>query len=126
MRRIAPAELEGHAAKHQTQQHRDHERIRGGQDDGVCQREGREQASPAEHQPRFIAIPHGCDGIHGLIAFFADREHREEDADAQIEPIQQHVGKHREGDDSGPNDGKLAVNHGASAGLMPWAGVNPA
>ena len=69
MRRIAPAELEGHAAEHQTQQHGDQRRIqRRLYHDAIRQRKRRHQPTAAEHQPGLVAIPHRCDGVHRRVA----------------------------------------------------------
>ena len=101
---IAPAELEGDAAEDEAEQHRDQRRVERGQDDRISEREGGEQPAAAEHQPGLVAVPDRRDRVHRLVALLADREAREEDADAEIEPVHHHIGRDREGDDEGPDD----------------------
>ena len=100
--RVAPAELEGDAAEHQPQQHRDHQRIGRGQDDRIGEREGGEQAAAAHHQPGLVAVPDRRDGVHRLVALLAHREAGEQDADAEVEAVHHHIGEHGEGDDRRP------------------------
>ena len=49
MPRIPPAELESHPSKYEAEQHRDNERIRRGQDDGIGDWEGGKQAASAQN-----------------------------------------------------------------------------
>ena len=48
------------------------------------------------------------------VALAADE--REEDADAEIEAVEDHIGKHREGDQARPDEGKVE-HHGTSSPL---------
>ncbi len=107
MPRIAPAELEGDAAQHEAEQHRDQRRIERGQDDRIGQREGGHQAPAAQHQPGLVAVPDRRDAVHRDVPLMADLEAGEEDADAQIEAVHDDIGDDREADDPGPDDGEV-------------------
>ena len=104
---VAPPELEGDAAKDQTEQHGDDRRIEGRHDDRVGERKGSEQASPAEDQPSLVAVPDRGDGVHGGVALLPRLEGREQDAETQVEPVHDDVREDREGDDEGPDDGQV-------------------
>jgi hypothetical protein len=103
--RIAPAELERDAAKHQAEQHRDDRRVHCRHQDGESERERRHQPAAAQHQPGLVAIPYRRDRVHRLVALLADTERREQDADAQIESVHHDVHEHGEGDDERPDIG---------------------
>ena len=134
----APAELKGHAAQDKGQQHGDERGIEGGQHHGIGQREHGQQTAAAEHQPGFIAIPDGGDGIHHHVAVMAFLGKRKEDADAEIEAVEDHIGENREGDEAGPDEWKIDCHHallftgleggtGRDAGGVAWAlylGIN--
>ena len=130
--RIAPAELERDAAEDQPEQHCDDQRVGRRQDDRIGEREGGEQAAAAHHQPGLVAVPDRRDRVHRLVALVADREAREEDADAEIEAVHDDIGEDREADDPGPDDGEIDAAHRrysaagiasptAGAGVMPAA-----
>src|SRR5690606_4956339 len=88
-----------------------------------------EQAAAAQHQPGLVAVPHRRHGVDRLVALAADGEHREQDADAQVEAVHHHVGEHREQDDAGPDHGEVEsdVHHGSSPdSFMPGPGMMPA
>eukprot|EP01137_Pigoraptor_chileana_P025195 Opistho-2@94286 len=110
---IAPPELERDAAKHEAQQHRDHQRICGGQYDAVGERKGREESAAAQHQPCLIAVPNRSGRIHGLIPFLADGEEGKQDADPEVEAVHDDIGEDGEGDDEGPDDRQIeCIGHG--------------
>jgi hypothetical protein len=74
-----------------------------------------EKTAAAEHKPGFIAIPDGCNGIDHDVAVFLAMFDCEEDADAEIEAVKQHIGKHCESEERGPDDGK-PVGHALPSG----------
>ena len=130
MARISPAKLECDPAKHETEQHRDDERVGRGKDDGVGKRKGREETASAQHEPCFIAIPDRRDRVHCLIALSSDRKVRKEDADPQIEPVHHDIGEDSKADDTGPDYGEIEVLHVHASrpvdATTPLAGVMPA
>jgi hypothetical protein len=62
------AEFEGDAAEDQADEHEDQGQVERAEDDGVGQREGRQQAGPAQHQPGLVAVPHGRHRVHDDVA----------------------------------------------------------
>src|SRR3546814_15841419 len=72
------AELEGDAAEDEAEQHGDERRIERRKDGGVGQREDREKADAAEHQPGLVAVPDGGDGIHRDVAVVPLVDQREQ------------------------------------------------
>ena len=131
---IAPAELEGDAAEDETQQHGDNRRVEGRQDDRISEREGGEEAAAAEHEPGLVAVPHRRDRVHRNVALLARRERREQEADAEVEPVHDHIGEDREGDEHRPQASRGRPNkawaHPAGwrwrSGSTAGAGVTPA
>jgi hypothetical protein len=63
-----------------------------------------QKAASAEHEPRLVAIPERGDGIHHLVAVVLALRERKQYADAEIEAVDDHVHRHREPDDCGPDD----------------------
>ena len=113
------AELERHAAEDQAEQHDDQRQVGAGQDHRVGEREGREQPGAAEHQPGLVAVPDGRDRVHGEIAVLVGGQEREQDADPEIEAVEQHVHHDPDHDDRGPQQRQVdpEFRHGAySAG----------
>ena len=93
---------------------------RGREHSGVGQREYRHQPAAAQHQPGFVAVPDRGDGIHHHVAVVLFFGKREEDADTEIEAVEDHVGKHRKGDEAGPDEGEI---NGHDA--LPFARLGP-
>ena len=121
--RIAPAVLEGDPAKHEAEQHGDDKRIGRRQHDRISQREGREEAAPAEHQPGLVTIPHRSDGVHRPVPALPDLKGREQDADAEVETVHDNIGEDGEGDDESPDDGQVHHTSSLSAGSgSSWPG----
>src|SRR3546814_1126718 len=81
------AELEGDAAEDEAEQHGDERRIERRKDGGVGQREDREKADAAEHQPGLVAVPDGGDGIHRDVAVVPLADQREQHADPAVEAV---------------------------------------
>ncbi len=88
------AQLEGHAAQHQSHQHRDHRQVERGQYHSVGPRKSREQDADAQHEPGLVRIPEGPDRSdhHGLLGL-ACRGH--EHSDSEVVAVKHHVGQHR-------------------------------
>ena len=76
---------------------------------------GRQQAQAAQHQPGFVAVPDRRDGIHQQIARGFAVGEIVENADAQIEAVQQHIEEHRQAQDQRPHRHEIE-DHGASPG----------
>src|SRR5690606_7836438 len=60
-----------------------------------------------EHQPRLVAIPEGCDRIHHDVAVFLLVRKREEDADAEIEAVEDNVHGNGGADQTGPDEREI-------------------
>ena len=101
------AELERHAAEDERQKHGDERRIERRQQHRIGQRKGRHQAAATEHQPGLVAVPDRRNGgDHRLLVLLRLCEGRE-DADAEVEAVEHHIGEDREGEDAAPHDGKI-------------------
>jgi hypothetical protein len=90
---VAKAELERHAAEHEREQHDQHREIYRGQDDGEGERKRREQRDAAENEPGLVAVPDGRNRVHHQIARLAVGREAVEDADAEVEAVEQHIEK---------------------------------
>ena len=113
-----PAELEGHAAEDQRQQHDDDRQIERRHDHRVGLREGDPQAAAAEHQPGLVAVPERRDRVHHLVALaFAARE-RKQDADAEVEAVEDDVERDRGADQRGPDHRKVPFHGGSPASAL--------
>ena len=100
---VAEPELEGDAAEDERQQHDQKREIDRRQDDGEGEREGREQRHAAEHEPGLVAVPHRRNRVHHQIARLAVGSEAVEDADAEVEAVEQHVEKDADAEDEGPD-----------------------
>ena len=61
---VAVPELEGDAAKDQSEQHDQDREVNRRDDDGESERKGREERNATEHQPGLVAVPDWRDGVH--------------------------------------------------------------
>ncbi len=77
------AELEGHAAEDQRQQHDDHRQIERRHDHRIGARKCHPQSAAAEDEPGLVAVPERRDGAHHLVALPFARRERKQDADAR-------------------------------------------
>ena len=132
------AELERDAAQDQRDQHDQERQVGAREDDRIGEREGAEQGGAAEHEPGLVGVPDRRHRGHHDVAVGIARRVREQDADAEIEAVQQHVHDHGEHDDAGPGhrqiDAELAhADHSAGPAAesgragRPWissAGAN--
>ena len=65
----------------------------------------------AEHQPGLVAIPDRRDRVHHQIARGSVGREAEEDADAKIESIEQHVEKDPQSEDQRPDRDQIDTRH---------------
>ena len=72
----------------------------------------RKQRAAAQNQPDFVAVPEGADRIHQHAPFAVIASGQVQDADAEVEPVEQHVHEDGEPEDAGP-DGNEVDGHGA-------------
>ena len=101
------AELEGDAAQDERDQHDQERQVGAREDHRIGEREGAEQGRPAEHQPGLVAVPDRRHRGHHQIAVLIARGVAEEDADPEVEAVEQHVHHHGERDDPGPGQGQI-------------------
>jgi hypothetical protein len=78
------AEVEGHAAQDQADQHGRHRQVERAEDLAVRLRKGDQQNAYPQHQPGFIGIPEGADGRdHAILVGF--RCQRQKQANTEVE-----------------------------------------
>ncbi|MCY1299292.1 hypothetical protein D9M70_488150 [compost metagenome] len=106
----APAIFEGDAAEDEADDHGDNRGVECRQDRRISERKYRHQTAAAEHQPGFVAVPDRRDGIHHHVAVVLLREERKEDADAEVEAVEDDIGEHRKGDDGGPDERQIKLH----------------
>jgi hypothetical protein len=112
--------LEGHATEDQPEQHQDHRYVEGRHQDRVCERKGGKKAPAAQHEPGFVSVPEGRDGVHHAIPAFVRGGKGKEDAQAEIEPIEQNVEEQSRADQAVPDEGKIQKTLEAKhPGLLP-------
>ena len=109
-------EFERHAAEHQREQHHDHRQVERRHDDRIGHRKGHPQAAAAEHEPGLVAVPERRDRAHHLVALHLVAGEREQDADAEIEAVEDDVKRDR-GADQGRPDHRQVPFHGAHRAL---------
>src|SRR5258705_11032105 len=88
---VAKAKFEGDAAKYERQQHQEDREIARRNDDRESQRKGGEQSEATEDEPRLVSVPDRRNRIHHDVARGGIRCEPVKYADAEIEPIEQHV-----------------------------------
>src|SRR5258708_19568657 len=77
---------------------------------GVGNRKSGEQAGASQHQPGFVGVPYRGHGIeHDLALAIAIKEWKQQ-ANAEIETVQQDIKVHAQTDNSGPYRGKINVH----------------
>ena len=106
------AELEGNAAEDQPEQHQRDRQVKGWQEDRVNHRKGGKQSGTDQDQPAsLVAVPVRRDGVHHRdpVLFVARRA--EQDADAEVIAVKDHIDQDRKGDDAGPENGKPGGIH---------------
>src|SRR5271154_1458109 len=96
------AEFEGDAAKDQPDQQQQHRYVKGRQKHRIDQREGGEQRGADHHQPGLVAVPKRRDRRHHLLPQRRVAGGAEEDADAEVEAVEDHVDEDRDHDHACP------------------------
>jgi hypothetical protein len=79
------AELKGHAAEDQADQHQDERQVQRREHHRVGQREGAKQRRAAQHQPGFVTVPNRAT-VFIITSRSAALDEREEDADPRSKP----------------------------------------
>ena len=77
------------------------------QDDGEGERKGGEQRHAAEHEPGLVAVPDRRDRVHHQIARAAVGREAVEDADAEVEAVEQHIEKHADAEHQRPDRNEI-------------------
>src|SRR5262245_14969402 len=117
------AELERDPAEDEREQHDEYGKIDRWNDDGEGEGESREQAKPAEHQPGFVAVPDRCDRIHDDPSCGLVRGEAVEDANTEIETIEDNIIEDRQRQQRGPQWDEIEDHvHSPRLGLRPCAG----
>ena len=106
------AEFERDAAEDERKQHHDHRQIERRHDDGIGARERDPQSAAAEHQPGLVAVPERRDRGDHLVALFFVATERKQDADAEIETVEDDVERDRETDHAGPDQRQIPLHAG--------------
>ena len=104
-----PAELEGDAAEDQRQQHDDDRQVERRHDHRIGEREGDQQPAAAEHEPGLVAVPERRDRVHHLVAVVLVLGERKQDADAEIEAVEDDVERDRGADERGPDHREVPI-----------------
>ncbi|MNT20205.1 hypothetical protein D3C72_1555060 [compost metagenome] len=100
----APAVLEGDATEDEADDHGDNRRVERRQNGRIGKRKHRHQAAAAQHEPGLVAVPDGRDRIHHHVAIMLLRKEREEDADTEVEPVEDDIGEIGKGDEGRPDE----------------------
>ncbi len=100
---VLVAELEGDAAEDERQQHHQNGEIDRRDDDREGERKRRQQRQAAEHEPSLVAVPDRRDRVHRDAARGAIRRKAVEDADAEIEAVEQDIEEDGEPEDDRPH-----------------------
>ncbi len=119
------AQLKADAAENQRQQHDEDREIERRQDHRIGKREGGEERDPAEHQPGLVAVPDRRDRVHHQVARLLAWRGAEEDANAEVEPVHQHIHEDPEAEDQRPDRDEIegfghpGFSGGSSSSLGP-------
>ena len=104
------AKLEGDAAKQQAEQHHQDREIERRHDHRERQRKYRQQAAAAQNQPGFVEIPDRRHRGHHQMAVGFVLMKQEQDADPEIETVQQHVHQHRQRQNTSPQGHQIKMH----------------
>src|SRR5262245_8221581 len=108
---IAKAELEGDAAKYQRQQHDQDRKIKRRDKDGEGKWKGRKQCHAAQHQPGLVAVPYGRNRVHHEIARSGVRHEVVENANPQVEAVEQDIEEDAGAEDQRPHGHEVKRVH---------------
>ena len=107
------AKFERDAAKHKREQHRDDRQVERRHDHRIGARERDQQPTAAEHQPGLVAVPERRDRTDHLVALALRLGEGKQNADAEIEPVENHVERNRDADQRGPGHREIPFHrHG--------------
>ena len=112
-----PAELEGDAAEHQRQQHQDDREVERRHDHGVGLWEGHQQPAAAQHQPGLVAVPERRHRVDHQVAVALLPEGGKQDADAEVEAVEDHVHGDGDADQRGPDHRQIPFHRRCSSGI---------
>jgi hypothetical protein len=87
-------EFECDATQDQRDQHQGDFQVQRGQHDAVSQRKRDQQDADTQHQPGFVGIPERSDRSDHQVLVLALGK-RQQDADAKVEAVENHVGENR-------------------------------
>lgn len=99
------AEIEGDAAQDQPEQKHEDRNVERRQDDAMRQREGDQQQADGQHQPGFVGVPERADGGDHRVQF-SILGCREQNADAEIETVENNVDQDGEAHQAGEDQRK--------------------
>jgi len=85
------AEFDGHGAEDEGEEQEDEGEVEAGKDGGVDFGEGGKERTASGDEPDFVAVPDGADGVIHETAFAVAFDEWHEDADAEIEAVEDGV-----------------------------------
>ena len=97
-------ELESDPAQDQPAEHEEQRQIEGGQKRRIDDRESAPEHHAGRHQPGLVAVPDGCDRADHRLAIGVASRSGEEDADAKVEAVEEHVEKGADGKNGRPEE----------------------
>jgi hypothetical protein len=98
------AVFESNTAKDQSEKQQQDRDVEGRQEHRIDHREGREQRGADHHQPSLVAVPKGRDCRHHLFPQRSVIGGAEQDADAEVEAVEDHINEDRHCDDRRPKE----------------------
>jgi hypothetical protein len=104
------AELERHAAEDEGEEHDDHRQVKRRHDHRIGSRKRHEKAAASEHQPGLVAVPEGRERAHHHVAILLPAGEGKEDADAEVEAVEDDVEGDRGGDEERPDDREVGFH----------------
>src|SRR5947199_3582006 len=108
------AELERNAAEDQAQQHQQNRKVQRRDDDRERRREHREQYNAAQDEPRFVAVPDRRHRAHHQRTRVLVPDEGKENADTEIETVEEHVHEDADAENDGPNGDEIELHRDSS------------
>jgi hypothetical protein len=105
-----PAKFERNTAQDKAEQHHEDRHMQRRHQDRIGQRKRNEQAASAENQPCLVAVPERRYRIHHLIALGFDPCCREQDADAEVESVEDDIHDDSESEQKAPHDREMGFH----------------